>query len=185
MTPRTPWISYIYNSGNKSDGASQPASQRPGWLTGRLSAALSNSKYLPEVTGDPSNKASEAAERILTNFPSVQITRAPGCLTVAPAYTTGFRVSLLTDSGRVTLMLGGWYDDFQSTTLALGFFESALVGNIRVRVESLNGTPVQWTIERMSPSQDWEEIGSMSALGNFSKCNRTTSYLRNFHQRSR
>ncbi len=116
-----------------------------------------------QVTERNVQRALSAVESLLAKYPYSSVKRGSDWITVLPACDDGFSVSLMADAGRLTVALADWYDDFESLPAALHLMELALKGDIRVRVDSIGGSPIRWTVEQCNFAGEWSELGAMFA----------------------
>lgn len=127
----------------------------------------------------PRSTILKQADGIVSKYPAAQVDRTLARTTVKSASPSGFDVSLLTDSGRCTLALGSWYDDFDCIGTAMSYFDLALNGGVRVRIDKVGMEPVQWAIERHLGDEVWVEEGLMGVLWHRCDRPRQSVYLRN------
>lgn len=76
-------------------------------------------------------------------------------LSVKSGGAGGFEMSAMAANGRYALTFGGWGEEFESPEAARDYFEAALRGEARLRLETLGGRPWRWTLERLNQDGQW------------------------------
>lgn len=70
-------------------------------------------------------------------------------------------IAIVAEGQRITLTIGPWYDDFQSTDLIVEYVRWALNGTLRVRVDRMRDRPVCVALELRFPDGSWQEDCAM------------------------
>lgn len=116
---------------------------------------------------------------ILASHPKVAPIIGQAQLTIPMTSPDGFTISLINDSGRWTLAMGGWHDDFNSIDRAIDYIGEALDGKLRIRIDS-DYKPHTWAVERLLSDATWVEEDRLRAARLFFKYRTQQSvYLRN------
>jgi hypothetical protein len=116
---------------------------------------------------------------VLAAHPKAAPIIGQGHLTIPAISPDGFTISLINDSGRWTLAMGGWHDDFNSISRAIDYIGEALNGKLRIRIDS-DYKQHTWAVERLLSDGTWVEQDRLRAARLFFKYRTQKSvYLRN------
>jgi hypothetical protein len=85
--------------------------------------------------------------------------------TLPAADDRGFDISLASARGMWIVTLGGWDGEFDQLAPALKLVSDAREGVVRIKVDSVAGRPVRWTIERFAPAYNsWRVIAQTGVM---------------------
>lgn len=102
------------------------------------------------------------AEALARTYPHLCIEITACSVVATPWEAGGFSMSLLYFGDRVSVALGGWYDDFADHDAALWLLGKAFSGRVRIRVRSIGGSPFEWNVESLEPEGRWSEFAGSS-----------------------
>ncbi|HWV81030.1 MAG TPA: hypothetical protein VNZ50_06340 [Hyphomicrobiaceae bacterium] len=88
------------------------------------------------------------------NYPALPLVLTESKISIPCTAPDGFAMSIETERGRYVVHLGEWRDEFALADEAVELIESALRGEIRVRIDIGPGGRF-YTAERRLPSGDW------------------------------
>lgn len=91
----------------------------------------------------------------------------------------GLAVYVFPERRRTTVAFGGWYDDFFDFEALSSFVRRASTGQIRLRVDVIDGRPFRWTVEANDRGNWLEENVMEDAFGPKSGGNIISHYLQN------
>jgi hypothetical protein len=88
------------------------------------------------------------------NYPALPLVLTENRISVPSTVPDGFAMSIETDRGRYVVRLGEWRDEFALADEAVELIESALRGEIRLRID-INAHGSHYSAERRLPSGEW------------------------------
>ena len=97
-------------------------------------------------------KLIEEIKSRLSKYPDVRAESDESSITVLPASTTGFSVTLTENQGNgYTVSFEGWHEDFENADEAMNAFAFGLSDEARLREYRRGGFSYKWTLE------SWED----------------------------
>ena len=97
-------------------------------------------------------KLIEEIKRRLSKYPDVRIKSDASSITVLPASTKGFSVTLAENLGNsYTVLFEGWHEDFETAEEAMNVFALGLSDESRLREYRRGSFSYKWTLE------SWED----------------------------
>jgi hypothetical protein len=102
------------------------------------------------------------ASRLHNDFAGsgIRVLELPDKLMVEPTGSDGLAIYVFPERNRTTVAFGGWYDDFTSLDALLHFVHRAATGQIRLRIDLINGRAFRWTVEARDV-ENWSEVNVM------------------------
>jgi len=91
------------------------------------------------------------------NYPALPLILTESKISIPCTVPDGFAMSIETDRGRYVVRLGEWRDEFALADEAVELIESALRGDIRVRIDIGPGGRY-YTAERRLPTGGWIDL---------------------------
>jgi hypothetical protein len=97
----------------------------------------------------------------LRRVPQAVIDETATSITVRPAGSDGYAVSLEVGSGQCVVSLEGWHERFTDGDEAIAFFGLALSVDARLAITYRGETAVEWTFE-VFEDERWRSLGTQS-----------------------
>lgn len=114
----------------------------------------------------------------------IRVLELPDKLMLEPTGTDGLAIYVFPGRHRTTVTFGGWYDDFTSLDAVLHFVHRAATGQIRLRIDLMNGRAFRWTVEAKD-GENWSEANVMETAFGPQVCRSMIShYLQNTPQQN-
>jgi len=92
--------------------------------------------------------------KLVQSYPTLPLVLTERAISIARMAPDGFTISVETDRGRYVVRLGEWSDEFALADEVVDLLESALRGEIRLRVD-INAYGNHWAAERRLPTGEW------------------------------
>jgi hypothetical protein len=103
-------------------------------------------------------------KRRLSKYPHIKFSNDACSITVLPASSEGFSVTLTEGSGNgYTVSFEGWHEDFEDAGEALNVFAFGLSDECRLREYRRGGFAYKWTLESWEDG-DWKEESTTALL---------------------
>ena len=101
-------------------------------------------------------------EQMVTACPRAELTRGVASMRVPAVAPDGFDMRFAVEDRHCHLTFDRWSLDFASNDQrALDLFELALHGGVRLRIDTVDGGPWRWTLERQAENRTWVAEQSM------------------------
>lgn len=91
------------------------------------------------------------------NYPALPLVLTESKISIPCTVPDGFAMSIETSRGRYVVRLGEWRDEFALADEAVELIESALRGDIRIRID-IGAGGRYYTAERRLPNGDWIDL---------------------------
>lgn len=114
------------------------------------SSGLSAKRVLPDLLG--------TIAQMCKHLGGFKTFRERGLLIIQHADQQGFEIKVYDGGGPPAVVLGPWYGQLASERAVLNLVEKALMGAVRVRIESCRGRDHSWTAEVRTEAGIWAPI---------------------------